>query len=56
MISTEYVKIGEQLSNILTKSLNGDRVRYLCNKPIKARKELSLKELVTKAKRIREAN
>ena len=32
LISTEYVKTGEQLSDIFTKALNGDRVSYLCNK------------------------
>ena len=32
LISTEYVKIGEQLGDIFTKALSGDRVSYLCNK------------------------
>ena len=32
LISTGYVKIGEQLGDIFTKALNGDRVSYLCNK------------------------
>ena len=32
LISTEHVKIGEQLSDIFTKALSGDRVSYLCNK------------------------
>ena len=32
LIFTEYVKTGEQLGNIFTKALNGDRVSYLCNK------------------------
>ena len=32
LISTEYVKTGEQLGDIFTKALNGDRVSYLCNK------------------------
>ncbi|KAK2972307.1 hypothetical protein RJ640_014365 [Escallonia rubra] len=32
LISTSYVKTGEQLGDILTKSLNGTRVEYLCNK------------------------
>ena len=27
-----YVKIGEQLGDIFTKALSGDRVSYLCNK------------------------
>ena len=31
-ISIGYVKIGEQLSDIFTKALSGDRVSYLCNK------------------------
>jgi len=32
MISTGYVKTGEQLGDIFTKALNGTRVGYLCNK------------------------
>ena len=32
LISTGYVKTGEQLSDIFTKALSGDRVSYLCNK------------------------
>ena len=32
LISTGYVKIGEQLGDIFTKALSGDRVSYLCNK------------------------
>ena len=32
LIFTGYVKTGEQLSDIFTKALNGDRVCYLCNK------------------------
>ena len=32
LISTGYVKTGEQLSHIFTKALSGDRVSYLCNK------------------------
>ena len=32
LISTGYVKIGEQLGDIFTKPLNGDRVSCLCNK------------------------
>ena len=32
LISTGYVKTGEQLGNIFTKALSGDRVSYLCNK------------------------
>ena len=32
LISTGYVKTIEQLGNILTKPLRGDRVTYLCNK------------------------
>ena len=32
LISTSYVKIGEQLGNIFTKSLNEVRINYLCNK------------------------
>ena len=32
LIFTGYVKTGEQLSDIFTKALNGDRVSYLCNK------------------------
>ena len=32
LISTGYVKTGEQLGDIFTKALSGDRVSYLCNK------------------------
>ena len=32
LISTGYVKTGEQLGDIFTKALNGDRVSYLYNK------------------------
>ena len=32
LISIGYVKIGEQLGDIFTKPLSGDRVDYLCNK------------------------
>ena len=32
LISTGYVKTGEQLYDILKKALNGDRVSSLCNK------------------------
>ena len=32
LISTRYVKTGEQLYDIFTKALSGDRVSYLCNK------------------------
>ena len=32
LISTEYVKTGEQLGDICTKALSGDRVSYLSNK------------------------
>lgn len=32
LISTSYVKTGEQLVDLLTKTLNGTRVDYLCNK------------------------
>ena len=32
LISTGYVKTGEQLGDIFTKPLRGDRVSYLCNK------------------------
>ena len=32
LISTGYVKTGEQLGDIFTKALSGDRVGYLCNK------------------------
>ena len=32
LISTGYVKTGEQLGDIFTKALRGDRVSYLCNK------------------------
>ena len=31
LISTRYVKTGEQLGDIFTKLLSGDRVSYLCN-------------------------
>ena len=31
LISTEYVKSGEQLVDIFTKTLKGVRVDYLCN-------------------------
>ena len=31
-ISIGYMKTGEQLSDIFTKALSGDRVSYLCNK------------------------
>ena len=31
-ISTRYVKTGEQLGNVFTKPLSGDRVNYLYNK------------------------
>ena len=31
LISIGYVKIEEQLGNIFTKALSGDRVSYLCN-------------------------
>ena len=32
LISTRYMKSGEQLGNIFTKALSGDQVSYLCNK------------------------
>ena len=32
LISTGYVKTGEQLADLFTKALNGARVTYLCNK------------------------
>ena len=32
LIFTGYVKTGEQLGDIFTKVLNGDRVSYLCDK------------------------
>ena len=32
LISTRYVKTGEQLGDIFTKPLSGDQVSYLCNK------------------------
>ena len=32
LISTGYVKTREQVGDIFTKVLNGDRVSYLCNK------------------------
>ena len=32
LISTGYVKTGEQLGDIFTKALNGVRINYLCNK------------------------
>ena len=32
LISTGFVKTGEQLGDLLTKALNGTRVDYLCNK------------------------
>ena len=32
LIFTRYVKTGEQLGDIFTKTLSGDRVSYLCNK------------------------
>ena len=32
LISIEYVKTREQLGDIFTKALIGDRVSYLCNK------------------------
>ena len=32
LIFIGYVKIGEQLGDIFTKPLSGDRVSYLCNK------------------------
>ena len=32
LISTGYMKTREQLGDIFTKALSGDRVSYLCNK------------------------
>ncbi|CAN4093640.1 unnamed protein product [Withania somnifera] len=32
LISTGYIKTGEQLGDIFTKALNGVRIDYLCNK------------------------
>ena len=32
LISIGYVKTGQQLGDIFTKALSGDRVNYLCNK------------------------
>ena len=32
LISIGYVKIGEQFGDILTKTISGDWVGYLCNK------------------------
>ena len=32
LISTRYVKAGEQLNDIFIKALSGDQVSYLCNK------------------------
>ena len=32
LISTSYVKTGEQLSDLFTKALNGSRIEYLSNK------------------------
>jgi len=32
LVSTSYVKTGEQLGDIFTKALNGARIDYLCNK------------------------
>ena len=32
LISTGYVKTGEQLGDIFTNALSGDQVSYLCNK------------------------
>ena len=32
LVSTVYMKIGEQLGDILTKAVNGARKSYLCNK------------------------
>ena len=32
LIFTRYVKTGEQLGDIFTKTLSGDQVSYLCNK------------------------
>ncbi|RVW75547.1 Retrovirus-related Pol polyprotein from transposon RE1 [Vitis vinifera] len=32
LVSTDYVKTGEQLGDIFTKALNGTRVEYFCNK------------------------
>ena len=32
LISTGYMKTGEQLGDIFTKALSGDQVSYICNK------------------------
>ena len=32
LISTGYLKMGEQFGDIFTKALSGDQVSYLCNK------------------------
>ena len=32
LVSTRYMKTGEQLGDILTKVVNGTRISYLCNK------------------------
>ena len=32
LISTRYMKTGEQLGDIFTEALSGDRVNYPCNK------------------------
>ena len=32
LISTDYVKTGDQLGDLFTKPLNGTRIDYLCNK------------------------
>ena len=32
LISTKYVKTGEQMGDIFTNALSGDRVSYICNK------------------------
>ena len=32
LVSTGYVKTGEQLGDIFTEALNGTRVEYFCNK------------------------
>lgn len=32
LIFIRYVKTGDQLDDIFTKALGGDRVNYLCNK------------------------
>ncbi|WOG86647.1 hypothetical protein DCAR_0205864 [Daucus carota subsp. sativus] len=32
LISTKYVKTGEQLGDIFTKALNGTRINYICTK------------------------